>query len=72
MNGTKSVSTAATIRREAGFIVPIIGRIVRSDVLGFPEFPLIRAGEKITVELAERAQSMGRLFELIEASEPAQ
>ena len=57
-----------TEQREAGFVVPIVGRTVHSDVIGFPGFPLIRAGETITSEIAEIAQSMGRLFELTAAT----
>jgi hypothetical protein len=70
MNEPNSVSSIVTTRQDAGFVVPIIGRTANSDVLGFPGFPLIRAGEQITREIAERAQAMGRLFELTAASEP--
>jgi len=70
MNEPKSTSSIVTVRQDAGFVVPIVGRIVQCDVFGFPGFPLIRSGEKITQEIAERAASMGRLFELTAASEP--
>jgi hypothetical protein len=56
-------------QRDAGFVVPLIGRTAIKEVSGFPGFPLIRAGETITPEIVERAQHMGRLYELTECTE---
>ena len=54
-----------------GYVDPIVGRIAQRDVVGYFGFSLIRAGETITPEIAERAQNMGRLFELIASTESA-
>ncbi len=61
------VPVSAT-RREAGYIAPILGRKSLRDVFGFPGFPLIRAGETITEPIMEKAQAMGKLFELTAAT----
>ncbi len=52
-----------------GYVQPFIGRTVRRDVSGYFGFPIIRAGQTVTPEIAERAQNMARLFELIAATE---
>jgi hypothetical protein len=70
MKDKQESSPIMTTRREAGFIAPLIGRTVHADVFGFPGFPLIRAGEVISTDVAERAQAMGRLFELTAATRP--
>ena len=70
MNDTKDISPIVTDFQEAGFIVPLVGRTVKRDVIGFPGFPLIRAGQQVTREIAERALTMGRLYELTAATEP--
>ena len=54
-----------------GLTEPLIGRTARSDVAGYFGFPIIRAGEKVTRPIAERAHSMARLFELMAATEEA-
>ncbi|MBV9849555.1 MAG: hypothetical protein JO250_07690 [Armatimonadetes bacterium] len=52
-----------------GHVEPIIGRVAQRDVQAYFGFPLIRKGETVTRETAERAQNLGRLFELIAATE---
>ncbi len=52
-----------------GQIEPLIGRVAQTDVVGYFGFPIIRKGETVTRPIAERAQSMARLFELISATE---
>jgi len=52
-----------------GHVEPIIGRVARREVKGYFGFPLIRAGQTVTHEHTERAQNLGRLFELIAATE---
>jgi hypothetical protein len=52
-----------------GFAEPFIGRIAQRDVEGYFGFPLVKKGETVTREIAERAHSMARLFELIAATE---
>lgn len=52
-----------------GHVEPLIGRVAQRDVLGYFGFPLIKKGQTVTREIAERAQNMARLFELIEAAE---
>lgn len=52
-----------------GYAEPFIGRVANRDVSAYFGFPLIRAGETVTPEIAERAQNLGRLFELISATE---
>jgi hypothetical protein len=52
-----------------GHIEPLIGRVARKDVIGYFGFPLIKKGETVTSTVAERAQNMARLFELIAATE---
>ena len=54
--------------REAGFVVPLIGRKANKDIYSFPGFPLIRAGETINREHVECAQRLGCLFELTDAT----
>ena len=53
----------------AGFIAPYVGRIAQQDVTGPFGMTLIKSGAVITQAIADRAQHMGRLFELIAASE---
>jgi len=55
----------------AGFIEPLIGREVLRDVHGYYGFPLIKKGQPVTRNIAEKALSLGRLFELTDATEPA-
>ncbi len=52
-----------------GYVEPIIGRVALRDVQAYFGFPLIRRGEPVTRAVAERAQNLGRLFELIAATE---
>jgi hypothetical protein len=65
MNNTALLDNGEII----GHIEPLIGRIARNDVIGYFGFPLIKKGEAVTHTIAERAQSMARLFELIAATE---
>ena len=53
----------------AGFVAPYVGRVVHADVIGPFGMTLIKSGDTITQVVADRAQAMGRLFELIAASE---
>jgi hypothetical protein len=53
----------------AGYVAPYIGRIAQRDVVGIFGITLIHAGEVITDTIADRAQRMGRLYELIAASD---
>ena len=55
----------------AGFLEPLIGRVALREVKGYYGFPLIKAGQTVTRNIAEKALSLGRLFELTEATEPA-
>ncbi len=64
MNDLKNYTPIVSETREAGFVVPLVGRKALKDVYSFPGFPLIRAGETVTKQHVEWAQHMGRLFEL--------
>jgi len=52
-----------------GFVDPLIGRIALRDVPGYFGFPLIKAGQAVTHATLEKAQSLGRLFELTAATD---
>ena len=52
-----------------GYVEPIIGRVAQRDVQAYFGFPLIKKGDTVTREIAERAQNLGRLFELVAATE---
>ena len=52
-----------------GYVEPIIGRVAQRDVQAYFGFPLIKKGDTVTRETAERAQNLGRLFELVAATE---
>ena len=54
--------------RDIGYVEPIIGRVAKADVAGYFGFPLIAKGQTVTQDIAERAHSMGRLFELVAAT----
>ncbi|BDI31785.1 hypothetical protein CCAX7_38360 [Capsulimonas corticalis] len=54
---------------DIGFVDPIIGRTAQRDVAGYFGFPLIRKGEIVTKATAEKALNLGRLFELIAATD---
>jgi len=54
----------------AGFLEPLVGRVALREVTGYYGFPLIKAGQTITPNIAEKALSLGRMFELTEATEP--
>jgi hypothetical protein len=56
-------------RMNAGFIAPILGRKALRDVNGYFNFSLIKQGETITKAHVDRAQSLGRLYELIACTE---
>ena len=70
MNNSKEVAPISAGSSDAGYVVALVGRTALRDVAGFPGFPLIRSGETVTREIAERALKMGRLFELTSATEP--
>lgn len=53
----------------AGYLAPVVGRIALRDVAGYFGFSLIKKGEAVTQTIYDRAQAMGRLFELIAATE---
>jgi len=53
----------------AGFLAPIVGRAALREVSGYFGFPLIRKGEVVSQTIYDRAQHMGRLYELIAATE---
>lgn len=53
----------------AGFLAPVVGRTALKDVAGYFGFSLIKKGEVVTQTIYDRAQAMGRLFELIAATE---
>ncbi len=59
----------SSTRLEAGFIAPILGRKALQDVNGYFNFPLIRKGDTVSKSHIDRAQSLGRLYELIAATE---
>lgn len=52
-----------------GYVEPIVGRVAQRDVQAYFGFLLIKRGETVTHATAERAQNLGRLFELIAATE---
>ena len=56
-------------RLAAGFVAPILGRTALRSVNGYFNFPLIREGETVTKSHVDRAQAMGRLYELIAATD---
>ncbi|MGO8670341.1 MAG: hypothetical protein ACLQVD_03090 [Capsulimonadaceae bacterium] len=56
-------------REFAGYVDPVIGRIARREVQGYFGFPLIKAGQPVTKSVVEKALSLGRLFELVAATE---
>lgn len=51
-----------------GYVEPLLGRVARHDVTGYFGFAIIKKGETVTPSVLERAHSMSRLFELIEAT----
>jgi hypothetical protein len=52
-----------------GYADPLIGRIARRDVAGYFGFPLIKSGQPVTPAILDKAQSLGRLFELTAATD---
>lgn len=52
-----------------GYVDPLIGRVAKRDVPGYFGFSLIRAGQTVTNTTVEKAQSLGRLFELTAATD---
>jgi hypothetical protein len=57
-------------RMAAGFVSPVLGRTALRDVHGYFNFPLITKGEVVTEQHFDRAQSLGKLYELIAATDP--
>jgi hypothetical protein len=49
----------------------VVGRTALREVAGYFGFPLIRKGEVVSQTIYDRAQHMGRLYELIAATEKA-
>lgn len=70
-NGTSAQNSLALPDNSEviGHVEPIIGRIAQRDVQAYFGFPLIKKGETVTLATAERAHNLGRLFELIAATE---
>ena len=52
-----------------GYVDPLVGRVALREVPGYFGFPLIKAGQAVTPETIEKAQSLGRLFELVAATD---
>lgn len=52
-----------------GHLEPLLGRVAKRDVAGYFGFPLIRAGQPVTTAVFEKAQSQGKLYEVITATE---
>jgi hypothetical protein len=71
--GSRVGTTGALVQNDdsevIGYVEPIIGRVARRDVSAYFGFPLIKKGETVTRQTAERAHNLGRLFELIAATE---
>lgn len=68
-----TASNSTPISRQktaAGFVAPYVGRVAQREVTGPFGMKLIGKGEVISQAIADRASHMGRLFELIAASEP--
>jgi hypothetical protein len=61
----------ATRTTAAGFLAPVVGRTALRDVAGYFGFSLIKQGEVVSQTVYDRAQAMGRLYELIAATESA-
>ena len=55
----------------SGHLEPVVGRVAQREVAGYYGFPLVKAGQTITPSIAEKALNVGRLFELIAATEEA-
>ena len=53
----------------SGFVAPVVGRVAVRDVPAHHGFLLIRKGETITEQHMDRADRMGRLYELIASTE---
>jgi hypothetical protein len=67
-NTTRQTPMAGN-RTAAGYIAPIIGRVALRDVNGYFNFPLIKKGETVAYTHVDRAQYLGRLYELVAATE---
>ena len=69
-NGMSEQDNAALPESSAiiGYVEPLLGRVANRNVDGYFGFPLIKKGETVTPSILERAHSMSRLFELIEAT----
>jgi hypothetical protein len=67
-SGEADLRPLAASKLAAGFVAPIIGRVALHDVDGYFGFPLIKKGETVTPTHVSRAQSLGRLYELIAAT----
>jgi hypothetical protein len=52
-----------------GHLEPLLGRVAKRDVTGYFGFPLIRAGQAVTPAIFEKAQSQGKLYEVIASTE---
>jgi hypothetical protein len=66
---TDSELTLPATDNIVGYVDPLIGRIARRDVSGYFGFPLIKAGQAVTHATIEKAQQLGRLFELVAATD---
>jgi hypothetical protein len=52
-------------RMAAGFVAPVLGRKALRDVNGYFNMPLIKTGQVVTEQHYDRAQALGKLYELI-------
>ena len=57
-------------RMAAGFVAPVLGRTALRDVNGYYNLPLIKKGQVVTDQHVDRAQALGKLYELIAATDP--
>ncbi len=52
-----------------GHLAPLLGRVAKVDVVGYFGFPIIRAGQSVTDAILDKAQSQGKLYEVIASTE---
>jgi hypothetical protein len=71
--GMSSIDNLALPENDAvvGHLEPLLGRVAKRDVPGYFGFPLVRAGQTVTDSILEKAQSQGKLYEVIAATEEA-
>jgi hypothetical protein len=52
-----------------GHVEPLLGRVALKSVDGYFGFPLIKEGQPVTQAIINKAENVGRLFELIASTE---